>query len=232
VRGYAGASVIAASTERLDDPAMIIHARWLYSLAAFAICGLSGTQARAETLSGSALVKALRQGGYVLVMRHPSSPQTAPDPRTADPGNTQLDRQLDDTGRRTAREMGDAFRSLRIPLGAVLSSPTYRAMEAVRLAGLKGAKSVPELGEGAQGMMANADAERSAWLRKKVAEAPRPGTNTLLVTHTPNLMGAFGQKAAGIAAGEALVFRPNGTSEPELVARIKIEEWPKLAGGP
>lgn len=28
----------------------------------------------AQTLSGEALVKALRQGGYVIVMRHASSP--------------------------------------------------------------------------------------------------------------------------------------------------------------
>jgi phosphohistidine phosphatase SixA len=211
---------------------MINRARWCYSLAALTICCLSLAPVRAETLSGPALVRALRDGGYVLVMRHPSSPQTPPDKAAADPANTQLERQLDDTGRRTARAMGEALRSLHIPVGEVLASPTYRAQEAVRLAGLSGARSVAELGEGAQGMMANADAERSAWLRKKAAEAPRAGTNTILVTHTPNLIGAFGQNAAGVAAGEALVFHPNGKSEPELVARIKIEEWPKLAGSP
>jgi phosphohistidine phosphatase SixA len=187
-----------------------------------------GVSARAATLTGPALVTALRQGGYVLVMRHPSSPQTPPDKAAADPANAQLERQLDDTGRATARSMGEALRSLHIPVGEVLASPTYRTQEAVRLAGWSGAKSAPELAEGAQGMMANTDAERSAWLRKKVAEAPRAGTNTILVTHTPNLTGAFGQNAAGVAAGEALVFHPNGTSAPPLVARIKIEEWSKF----
>jgi hypothetical protein len=32
--------------------------------------------AQSQTLSGSALVKALQQGGYVIVMRHTSSPRS------------------------------------------------------------------------------------------------------------------------------------------------------------
>jgi hypothetical protein len=49
------------------------------------------------------------------------------------------------------------------------------------------------------------------------------------VTHTPNLTGAFGPQAKEVAAGEALIFHPNGTGQAELVARVKIEEWSKLA---
>lgn len=39
--------------------------------------------ASAQTLAGDALVKALRQGGYVLVMRHASSPRDRPTKETA-----------------------------------------------------------------------------------------------------------------------------------------------------
>jgi phosphohistidine phosphatase SixA len=186
----------------------------------------------AETLSGPALVGALQHGGYVMVMRHPSSPPAVPDKAHADPGNTQLERQLDEVGRKTAKEMGDAFRKLHIPVGEVLSSPTYRAREAVRLAALGKPKTFDELDDGGQSMQAHADNERSAWLRKKATEPPRKGKNTLIVTHTPNLTGAFGPTANGIAAGEALIFHPGGTSEPDLVGRIKIEEWPQLASSP
>jgi hypothetical protein len=56
----------------------------------------------AQTLSGEALVKALRQGGYVLVMRHTSSPRDAPTRASANPDNVKLERQLDETGRATA----------------------------------------------------------------------------------------------------------------------------------
>lgn|SRR5690242_4925720 len=199
-------------------------------LVALALCfSVTGT-AHAESLAGPALVAALRQGGYVLVMRHPSSPFEPPDKSAADPGNTRLERQLDDTGRATARAMGDAFRKLHIPVGEVLSSPTYRALEAIRLAALGKPKTYPELDEGAQGMQANADAKRSEWLRKKAAERPHAGSNTIIVTHTPNLTGAFGERAERVAAGEALVFHPDGKGGADLVARIKIEEWPRLAG--
>jgi phosphohistidine phosphatase SixA len=186
--------------------------------------------ASADQLEGDALVAALRQGGYVIVMRHPSSPFTQPDKGTANPDNTNLERQLDETGRNTARAMGEAIRKLRIPIGDVLSSPTYRALEAVRLAAFGKPRTYPELAEGVQSMAQNADASRSAWLRKKSTESPRKGTDTIIVTHTPNLTGAFATQAAGMAAGEALIFHPDGKGGSSLVARIKIEEWPKLAG--
>src|SRR5438874_8867971 len=83
----------------------------------------------AQSLQGSALVKALRQGGYVIVMRHASSPREVPDKQTANPDNNKPERQLDAEGRSTARAFGRALRSLKIPIGAVLSSPTYRALE-------------------------------------------------------------------------------------------------------
>jgi phosphohistidine phosphatase SixA len=207
----------------------VLGRRGLASLALFLAIASSG---QAEPLSGEGLVAALRQGGYVLVMRHPSSPFTPPEKAAANPDNPKLERQLDDTGRSSARAMGEAIRTLHIPLGDVLSSPTYRALEGVRLAAFGNAKTFAELDEGAQGMRANADAERSAWLRAKAAETPRAGTDTLIVTHTPNLLGAFGQSVGPIAAGEALIFHPDGKGGSELVARVKIEEWPRLTGAP
>ena len=193
-------------------------------LAVFAL-----TPARAQPLSGAALVQALRQGGHVLVIRHNSSPRTPPDAQTADKANVNLERQLDDTGRATVKAMGEAIAKLKIPLGEVLSSPTYRAMESARLAGFKTAKPTPELGDGGQSMVADTEGKRSAWLRQKVAERPRAGTNTLLITHQPNIAGAFADRAPGVADGEAVVFRPDGQGGATPVGRIRTEEWPGLA---
>src|SRR5579864_3519136 len=106
--------------------------------------------APAQTLSGEALVKALRQGGYVIVMRHASSPREVPDKQTANPDNTKPERQLDAEGRTTATAFGKALRDLKIPIGEVLVSPTYRAMETVRLAKLSDPKPQPELGDNGQ----------------------------------------------------------------------------------
>jgi len=82
--------------------------------------------ALAQDLRGEALVKALQKGGYVLVMRHASSPREVPDKQAANSDNSKPERQLDEVGRNTAIAMGKALRDLRIPISNVLSSPTYR----------------------------------------------------------------------------------------------------------
>jgi phosphohistidine phosphatase SixA len=175
----------------------------------------------AQQLQGDALLKALRQGGYVIVMRHASSPREVPDKQTANADNVKPERQLDQEGRATATAMGKALRDLKIPIGAVFTSPTYRALETIRYAQLDNPQPVPELGENGQSMQGGTAAQ-AAWLKKKVTELPK-GTNTLLVTHSPNISLAFPDASANLAEGEALVFGPTG-----VVARIKIEEWPRM----
>jgi hypothetical protein len=51
--------------------------------------------AHGESLSGKELVSALRAGGYVILMRHVSSPRTPPDRAQANADNVQHERQLD-----------------------------------------------------------------------------------------------------------------------------------------
>ena len=55
--------------------------------------------AQTPVVAPDTLIASLRQGGYVLVMRHASSPREAPDRRTAHADNTNLERQLDAAGR-------------------------------------------------------------------------------------------------------------------------------------
>jgi phosphohistidine phosphatase SixA len=181
---------------------------------------LLANAAPAQTLQGDALVKALQKGGYVILMRHASSPREVPDKAHANPDNTKPERQLDSEGRATATAMGKALHALNIPIGEVFSSPTYRALETVQYAQLGTAHAVPELGDNGQSM-SGGTAAQAAWLKKKVTEFSS-GTNTILVTHFPNIRAAF-PDLTNVADGEALVFGPSG-----LVGRIKIEDWPKL----
>jgi phosphohistidine phosphatase SixA len=196
---------------------------------AAALAGMGAIQiARAEELSGAPLVHALRQGGYVLLMRHASSPNAVPDKSSADPGNVNLERQLDKHGRSAARAMGKAIKALHIPIREVWSSPTYRAKETVRLAALGNPQAFAELGDGGQSMQA-LQASPTVWLRTKIAEVPPAGSDRVIVTHAPNIIGALGQSVADIADGETLVFHPDGKGGAVLVARVKIEEWAQLA---
>ena len=177
--------------------------------------------ARAQTLSGAALVNALRKGGYVIVMRHASSPRETPNPNA---DNVNKERQLDAAGRASATGMGKALRDLKIPVGEVLTSPTYRALETTRFAQWTSAKSAAELGDNGQGMQQVVPETQAAWLQMRVTQAPK-GTNTSLVTHLPNINRAFPQSSANLEDGEALIFAPDGKGGATVVARIKIEEW-------
>jgi phosphohistidine phosphatase SixA len=176
-------------------------------------------------LSGPALVKALQGGGNVIVMRHASSPGDIP--AKPNPDNVPPERQLDETGRTTSAAMGDALQRLKIPIGEVLTSPTYRARETARLARLPNPRPIAQLGEGPQSMQGAVDRAQTEWLLKKVKELPR-GTNTLLVTHVPNVTAAFPEAVPAVLQGEALVFAPDGKGRAPLVGRIKIEEWGNL----
>jgi phosphohistidine phosphatase SixA len=178
-----------------------------------------------QTISGNALVSALRGGGCVVVMRHASSPRDTPDKQTANPDNVTLERQLDETGRTTAMAMGRAIQALKIPFGEVFTSPTYRAMETVRLAQLPNPRPQPELGDGGQSMQGASDAQ-AAWLKNQVSHSSA-GTNILIVTHMPNIARAFPEWGA-VADGEVVVLRPDGKGGATVLGRIKIEEWPRL----
>jgi phosphohistidine phosphatase SixA len=182
-----------------------------------------------QTSSQDELINRLRQGGYVLVMRHASSPREAPSKDVANADNTKLERQLDEAGRQNATAMGEAIRKLRVPIGTVLTSPTYRAMETVRLARLESPTIVNELGDGGQSMQGITEAQ-AAWLRTRVTETPRSG-NTVLVTHQPNLSRAFPDWGSSVADGETVILRPDGKGGYALAGRIPIEEWSHLRSG-
>jgi len=182
-----------------------------------------------QPLSGGAFVSALRSGGYVILMRHASSPRTSPDAAQANADNVEQQRQLDEVGRSSARAFGQALRQLKIPIGRVLSSPTYRALETVRLANLGVPRTMPQLGDSGQSMQADRSGERAIWVRSTVAVPPPAGTNTIIVTHLPNISEAFPQSGDGLADGEALIFHPDGHGAASLVSRVRIDEWTQLA---
>src|SRR3984893_15815677 len=146
-----------------------MNCRWMKLLSGVACVMVLAGIAHAQTLHGEALVKALRQGGYIIVMRHASSPREVPDKRTANPDNVKPERQLDEEGRASATAMGKALRDLKIPIGTVLTSPTYRALETIRYAQFGNPQAFPELGDNGQNMQGGTEAQ-ATWLKKKATE--------------------------------------------------------------
>jgi hypothetical protein len=98
-------------------------------------------------------------------------------------------------------------------------------METVRLAEFPHVRAQAELGDGGQSMQGASDTQ-SAWLKEKATHATA-GTNTVIVTHMPNISRAFPEWGT-VADGEAVVLKPDGKGSVSVVGRIKIEEWPRL----
>jgi hypothetical protein len=66
---------------------------------------------------------------------------------------------------------------------------------------------------------------QAAWLRDRAARLPK-GTNTIIVTHAPNLQRAFPAWGA-VAQGEVVVVGPDSKGAAVVIGRIKMEEWPR-----
>lgn len=165
------------------------------------------------------LVGRLRRGGYVLYIRHTATEATQDDPNP-DLSDPSTQRNLSAEGRAQAREIGQAVRRLRIPIGEVLASPYRRTRETAELAFGKARDSRDLINEIYPG---TDDDALAAALRRLLSGRPAQGVNTVLVSHGFNLSHATGLSSA---EGETFVFAPGGGTEP--VARIGVDDWRSL----
>ena len=163
---------------------------------------------RATAADLSKIVPMLKQGGYVLVLRHGATDESQKDvyPFVFDDMTKQ--RQLSDQGRKVAREIGAVIETMGISIGQIYSSRLNRAIETGSLISRAPMTPVTELtdsGAGSASAMANPNGGNTTIgnaIRALVNKAPAPGTNTLLVTHKPNIADAFGKGFADVKEAE------------------------------
>src|SRR5215510_90632 len=196
--------------------------------------GLSAMLAVAASTGSSAaandqeIVQALRAGGLVIVLRHGA---TFPDQADTDPlnfDNIAAQRNLNDKGKALAKAFGDAVRQAGVPVGKVFTSEYNRAYETAVVAGFKDIEKTADITEGGLVVSPNENSRRIDAFRKLLGTAPTPGTNTILVTHKPNIVDALGKDWFDVKEGEASLFRPENGSY-KLIARVQMEEWPHIA---
>jgi broad specificity phosphatase PhoE len=186
--------------------------------------GSAAPSTLAERPGSRDLVARLREGGYVVFIRHAATQATQDDPRP-DLDDPSTQRNLSDDGRDQARQLGRAIRRLRIPVGTVLASPYARTRETAELAFGRDRVRVTRdlLNEAFPG---TDDEELARRLRRLFATRPPAGQNTVLVSHGFNLQEATG---LSVGEGESAIFTPGDPDRPSLVARITPQEWPTLA---
>jgi broad specificity phosphatase PhoE len=182
-----------------------------------------------SSATAPAWIAALRDGGYVIVVRHGATYADQADTNPLDPKDTAHQRQLNDAGRAAAKSMGDALRKLKIPVGKVQTSQFQRAVETGALLGFGEVSSTADIAEGGLVVTPNENNRRTAALRTLAAMPPAAGTNIVLITHKPNIVDAFGKDWFDVREGEASIFRPDGKGGYTLVARLQAAEWTRLA---
>jgi phosphohistidine phosphatase SixA len=174
------------------------------------------------------IAQALRGGGLVLVVRHGA---TFPDQADVAPinfDNVASQRNLNDKGKALAKAFGDAVRQAGVPVGKVYTSKFNRAYETAVIAGFKNVEKTVDLTEGGLIVSPNENNRRTEALRKMLAVAPTDHTNTILITHQPNIVAALGKDWFDVKEGETSIFRPADGGY-KLVARVQMDEWSRIA---
>ena len=178
------------------------------------------------------LIPALRAGGTVIVLRHGATNPDQADTNPLDPSDHAKQRHLNDNGRAAARAMGEALRALKVPVGQVMTSVFYRAVETGQLLGFGEVKTTADISEGGLVVSPKENNRRAAAMKKLAATPPPAGTNVILVTHKPNIMDAFGKDWFDVREGEASVFKPDGVGGFALISRVQAADWASLAKTP
>jgi len=175
----------------------------------------------AAPMSGQQLLSELRKGGYIIYFRHTSTDFSRDDSRSKSDDDCDNQRPLTDKGREEARQIGAAFRELKIPIESVLSSPRCRTMETAVLAFGRAEKSPEVRG----GPATPDDPDRYAGLRRLLSTPLKPGANLVISSHGNPFYATAG--APYLAEGEAAVIRPLG-KDFEIAARVRHDAWRAL----
>ena len=164
----------------------------------------------AKTLTGKALVDALRRGGNVLFMRHTETGTVTAECLASN---------LTPRGERDAARVGKALQMLGIQLERIASSPVCRAQDTARNLGLGTFAVVEDLSN----VTTRPDFDLHAARSKLLATMPGPGKNVLLVSHMQS--GNNSADMIYLDFGEIIVFAPDGTGGRAALARVRVDDW-------
>jgi len=199
----------------------LVRTPWRPAAAALLLLLLAlqaGAGGRTATAQDAGLtVEQLRQGGYVIFFRHVVADDGG-DMQGLDVQDCTQQRNIREPGLRDARAIGNAFRLLAIPVGAVYSSEYCRARETAGIAFGGADALVPALDLCCFDTNPIPNEERLAYIEHAVAQLPPAGVNTVIVAHGVGIV-------TDLAQGEAGIYKPDGRGGTIRVARVLPSEW-------
>lgn len=172
-------------------------------------------------LASAELLNALQSGGYIIYMRHAMTDHTEKDENRDQLEDCHGQRNLSPEGRRQAKQIGRAVKTLKIPISDVLSSPYCRCKDTARL--VFGQYTIePDLS-----FSISKDQQESQRLGGRLVdmmvEANVEVGNAVFVGHTSNLRDGLGIWPK--PEGAVVVFKRRGR-ELIFIGMIKPGEWP------
>ena len=160
----------------------------------------------------------LRAGGLVVLIRHASTEPGLGDPAGFRLGDCATQRNLSEAGREEARRIGARFKSERVGVAKVYTSPWCRCRETAMLA-FGRAEDWEPLSSFFD--FPHEEAGYNERVKKRIAGYARrtPGGNVVMVTHNVNIAALSRQS---VAPGEMVLMRPDGCCDARTVERLNV----------
>lgn len=177
-----------------------------------------------STVVDSTLLTKLRQGGYIVWLRHGLTNWDERDTQKSDFSSRANQRNLSAAGKVQMAELGKAFAALKLPIQNVLASPMWRARDSAELA--FGAYDT------AATLFFKGPQFRDARV-KMLSTPPDSGKDLIFVGHQDPLLPIVpGLKREQVREGDALVIQPLGEGKFRVVVQVTPADWARLAGLP
>lgn len=159
----------------------------------------------------------LRDGGQVVVIRHPLTEAGFGDPDGMRLEDCGTQRNLSEAGREHARRIGEAFRERRVPVERVLTSPWCRCVETAWLAFGKA-----EIHPALNNLFGRSENRQKQLDQLNVlAGERRQGGNLVLVTHGSTILALT---RIPVNMGEIVVLTPQGDGHFALAGRFAVTD--------
>jgi len=183
-----------------------------------------GTAAAPSIPTGldSSLVSDLKNGGYIIFLRHALTNWNERDGAEGDFTDRAQQRNLSEAGQREASTIGQSIKVLEIPIEKVLASPMWRCRDTAQFA--FGDYDTTGL------LFWKGPTFREARI-KLLSTPPAAGKNLVLVGHQDQLIPIVtGLKRDQLQEGDALVFQPLGGGKYKVVRQVTPFDWASVAG--
>lgn len=166
---------------------------------------------------------ALKQGGFVIYMRHGKTDPAIADRPVVIFSDCTTQRPLVEAGRKMAADIGRHLRKARIPIGDIYVSPMCRTRESAQQVFGKDVQFEVVTALFSSTNQTSEEKKPSIAALQKFLSDPVPaGSNRFILAHAPNLADLMGYFPK--TEGTVVIFRPNGDSF-EYLGSVLPDQW-------